>query len=104
MARDCPRQCESPRPPKSLICYWCKQQGHIAHLNGALPAVIVQIDRVRRTALVDTGCTQTLVHKSCCQTWKKKQVPLLVVGGSSSMCCGESVVQIGIGNGPSVAI
>ena len=74
------------------------------HLNGALPAVNVQIDGVRRTALVDTGCTQTLARKPCCETWKKKQAPLLVVGGSSSMCCGESVVQIGIGDGPSVAV
>ena len=73
-------------------------------MNGALPAVSVQIDGIRRTALMDTGCTQTLVRKPCCQTWKKKQVPLMVVGGNSSMCCGESVVQIGIGNGPSVAV
>ena len=122
MAQDCPRWHGSPRSPKILICYRCKRQGHIArncpgnervfstslsprpHMNGALPAVSVQIDRVRQTALVDTGCTQTLVHKPCCQMWKKKQVPLLVVGGNSSMCCGESVVQIGIGNGPSVAV
>ena len=125
MARDCPRRRGSPRPSKTLICYRCKRQGHVAqnclgkrargrvfcaslsprpHLNGALPAVIVLIDGVRRTALVDTGCTQTLVRKPCCQTWKKKQVPLLVVGGNSSMCCGESVVQIGVGNGPSVAV
>ena len=73
-------------------------------MNGALPAVSVQIDGIRRTALVDTGCTQTLVRKPCCRTWKKKQVPLMVVGGNSSMCCGESVVQIGISNGPSVAV
>ena len=30
MARDCLRRCESPRPRKSLTCYWCKRQGHIA--------------------------------------------------------------------------
>ena len=53
---------------------------------------------------MDTGCTQTLVCKPCCQTWMKKKVPLLFVGGSSLMCCGESVVQIGISNGPSVAV
>ena len=53
---------------------------------------------------MDTGCTQTLVCKLCCQTWEKKKVLLLIVGGSLSMCCGESVVQIGIGNGPSVAV
>ena len=125
MAQDCLRRCESPRPRKSLTCYRCKRQGYIArnspgneqgdessasipatqpHLNGALLAVTVQIDGVRLTALVDTGCTQTLVRKPYCQTWEKKKVPLLVIGESSSMCCGESVVQIGIGNGPSVAV
>ena len=31
------------------------------HLNGALPAVSVQIDGVRCTALVDSGCTQTML-------------------------------------------
>ena len=119
VARDCLRRCESPRPRKSLTCYRCKRQGHFArtrgrvfstsllpkpHMNGTLPVVTVQIDRVRCTALMDTGSMQTLGRKPCCQTWEKKKVPFLVVGGSSSMCCGESVVQIGIGNGSSVAL
>ena len=103
MARDRLRRYESPRPQKSLTCYRCKQQGHNCtklsgkrargrvfsaslllkpHLNGVLPTVTVQIDRVRHTALVDTGCTQTLVCKPCCQMWEKKKVSLLVVGGS----------------------
>ena len=81
-ARDGLRWCECPRPQKSLTFNWCKRQGHIArncpgneqggqvfstslfpkpHLNGTLPAVTVQIDRVRCTALVDTGCTQTML-------------------------------------------
>ena len=86
MARDCPRRRGSPRSSKTLICYRCKRQGHVArncpgnervfsaslsprpHLNGALPAFSVQINGVRRTALVDTGCTQTLVRKPCCRT------------------------------------
>ena len=81
MARDCPRWRGSPRSPKThllsvqttgLRC--TKLSGKRARgrvfsaslsprppLNGALPAVSVQIDGVRRTALVDTGCTQTML-------------------------------------------
>ena len=84
MTRDCPRWRGSPRSPKILICYRCKRQGHIArncpgndrvfsaslsprpHMNGALPAVSVQIDGVRRTApggyrLYANPSTQTML-------------------------------------------
>ena len=30
MAQDCPRRHRSPRSPKTLICYQCKQQSHVA--------------------------------------------------------------------------
>ena len=54
--------------------------------------------------LVDTDCTETLLCKLCCQTWERKEVPMLTVGRSSLICCGESVVRIGIGTGPPVAV
>ena len=54
--------------------------------------------------LVDTGCTQTLVHKACCNAWEKKKVPVLTDGGGSLVCCGESIVHISIGDGPPVAV
>ena len=40
----------------------------------------------------------------CCQTCESKEVTVLTVGGSSWICCGESVVRIGIGNEPPVAV
>ena len=58
----------------------------------------VWINGCKRSALVDTGCTQTLVRKACCNAWEKK-VPVLTVGGGSLVCCGESVVD-----GPPVAV
>ena len=82
-----------PRSPKTLIWYSMQTTGPRCtklsgkrvrgrvfsaslfprpHLNGALPVVSVQIDGVRRTALVDAGCTQTLVRKPCCRTWEEK--------------------------------
>ena len=63
----------------------------------------MRINGCKRSVLVDTGCTQTLVHKACCNAWEKK-VPLLTVGGGSLVCCGESVVHISVGDGPPVAV
>ena len=120
MARDCPRRRGSPRSPKTLICYQCKRQGHVARncpgneRGDESSAPVFPPDLIWMALCLQSVCRLTglgvlpwwmqAVHKPCCQTWKKKQVPLLVVGGNSSMCCGESVVQIGIGNGPSVAV
>ena len=73
-------------------------------VNRALPRVRVRINGKKRTTLVDTGYTQTLVCKLCCQTWERKEVPVLTVGWSLLICCGESMVQIGIGNRPPVAV
>ena len=54
--------------------------------------VSVCVNGKKHTALVDTGCTQTLVHKLCCQTWERKEVPVLTAGGSSLICRGESLL------------
>ena len=56
-------------------------------VNGALSMVSVHINGKKRTALVDTGYTQTLVCKLCCQTWERK-VFVLTVGRSLLICCG----------------
>ena len=66
-------------------------------LNKALPAVSVHINGCKRLALVDTGCTQTLVRKACCNAWEKKKVPVLTVGGGSLVCCGVTVVHNSVG-------
>ena len=73
-------------------------------VNRTLPMVSMCINGKKHTALVDTGCTQTLVCKLCCQTWERKEVLMLTVDESSLTCCGESVVWIGIGNEPPVTV
>ena len=69
-------------------------------VNRALPKVRVCINEKKRTALVDTGCSQILVRKLYCQTWKRKEVHMFTVGGCSLICCRESVVRIGFAMGP----
>ena len=107
-------------PRRSVLCYRCKQRRHIARnflgqeaegqdlgtillssppqspLNRALSTMTVLIDRMRCTALVNTGCMQTLICKACCQAWERKEVHMLTVGRSVLKCCGVSVVWLGI--------
>lgn len=64
----------------------------------------VQIDGMRCIALVDTGCTQTVICKACCQAWERKEVHVLTVDGNTLRCCGVRVVWLGISNRPSVDI
>ena len=124
-SRDC--RCRSStkdtpdqRARTRMHCHRCDKLGHIARncpgkrarggrhsasllpkspLSKALPAVGVRINGCKRSALIDTGCTQTLVRKACCSAWEKK-VPVLTVGGGSLVCCGVSVVHISVGDGP----
>ena len=51
-----------------------------------------------RTALVDTGCTQSLLRMACCQTWRKEKVQVLTVGGRTLSCRGIGTVQLGVSN------
>ena len=120
LARDCLLQ----HKPIPALCYKCKKQGYSLWVSGkrirgwnfgasfspktsvnmALPTVSVHINGKKHTALVDAGCTQTLVHKLCCQMWERKEAPMITVGESSLICYGESVVWIGIGNRPPVVV
>ena len=53
---------------------------------------------MRRIALVDNGCMQTLMCKICCKAWKRKEV--LTVGGSRFKCCGVGVTRLCVSNRP----
>ena len=72
--------------------------------NKALSAVSVRINRCKRSTLVDTWYTQTLVRKACCNAWEKKKVPVLTVSAGSLVCYGESIVHISVSDGPPVAV
>ena len=64
-------------------------------LNRALSTMTLQIDGMRCTALVDTGCTQTLIRKVCCQVWERKEVHVVTVDGNILKCCGIGMVRLG---------
>ena len=63
-----------------------------------LSTMTVQIDGMRHTALVDTGCMQTLIHEACCQVWERKEVHVLTVGGSTLLCWGVGLVWLSMNN------
>ncbi|MPC78693.1 hypothetical protein E2C01_073187 [Portunus trituberculatus] len=50
-------------------------------LNEVLPNVIVYVDGVKCRASVDTSCSRSIVHVSCCKTWKKHTINMLTVSG-----------------------
>ena len=66
-------------------------------VDGALLMVTFCINGTPCKALVDTGCTQSLVHKSCCWAWKKKATYKLTVDEGVLTCCGIGVVHVSIG-------
>ena len=84
-----------------LRCQFFSPQSPV---NRVQPTVSMHINEKKRPTLVDTGCTRTLVRKLCCQMWERKEVPVLTVGGSSLICCEESVVRIGMSNVLPVAV
>ena len=73
-------------------------------VNGALPVVTVRIDGTPCTAVMDTGCTQWLVRKSCCQAWMKKPTHMLTADRGALMSCTIGVVHVSIGAKPTFGI
>ena len=73
-------------------------------VNGTLPVVTVCIDGTPCRALVDTGCTQSLVCKSCCWEWMRKATCMFIVGGGALTCCGIKVVHVSISVKPAFTI
>ena len=46
-----------------------------------LPSMKVHVDRQEYTALIDSGCSQTLVSKAVCRFWKRKSAGVLTADG-----------------------
>ncbi|MPC69614.1 hypothetical protein E2C01_063844 [Portunus trituberculatus] len=46
-------------------------------MSEALPCVIVSVKGVRHRVLVDTGCSQSVVHVSCCKAWMKGAIDMV---------------------------
>lgn len=53
-----------------------------------LPAIKVFVDGQECTALVDSGCSQTLANKAMCRYWRQKEVRVLTADGRTLKCKG----------------
>ena len=68
-------------------------------MNEALPAVPVRIIGFRRLALLEMGCSRSLVTRALCHSWEKKKVDVFTVGEGALRCCGVGRVQLDVGSG-----
>ena len=68
-------------------------------MNEALPAVIVCINGYQRLALLDMGCSRSLVTRVICYSWEKKKVDVFTVGEGALRCFWVERIQLDIGSG-----
>lgn len=72
----------------------------------ALPTLEVSVDDINRVALVDSGCSTSVICKQCCRpgSWRKEAVEIVTVNGQRQRCEGIASVYVGIPHGQSVLI
>ena len=73
-------------------------------MNEALPIAAVRVDGTRLDALVDTVCSVSVVHASCCMSWRRRDVKVLTMGGREHRCEGTGVVCLRLNGGATVNI
>ena len=71
---------------------------------GALPIVDVIVDGHRCRALVDSDCTENLVHKSVCRTWRPQQTAVTSLSGDPLLASGIGRVQLSTHSGQSAEV
>ena len=64
----------------------------------------VRVDRQECMALIDSGCSQTLVSKATCSFRKQKSAGVLTVNGRTLNCRGYSKIKVEVGQVPAVDI
>ena len=60
----------------------------------ALQCTTVIINERICKAMVDCGCTKTLVHKDWCGKWERKDIEMLTITGKKWKCLGVARVQM----------
>ena len=68
-------------------------------LSGALPVIRLDVDGRECSALVDTGCTDTIVHVDCCKEWRPHRVPITTMSGDRLCCRGVGRVSVRLPDG-----
>ena len=70
----------------SLATFW--------PVNVALPIIKVQVDGIQCSALVNTGCSWSIVSADQCNVWSSQQVDMRTIDRTSYACCGVRTVSI----------
>ena len=60
----------------------------------ALQGVAVKINGRDCRAMVDCGCTKTLVHKDWCDEWQRKDVEMLTIAEAKFKCLGIATIRM----------
>ena len=63
-------------------------------VNVALLVIKLQVNSVQCLALVDAGCSQSIVSADQCMAWSSQQVDMWTIDGTSRACCGVRTVSI----------
>ena len=61
---------------------------------GVLPSVMLSVDGRECRAMVDSGCTRTLIHEDWCTTWQRQDVGTLTISEEMWRCLGVAHVRI----------
>ena len=69
-----------------------------------LPSMKVRVDGQECTALIDSGCSQTLVSKAMCRFWKQKSAGVLTADGRTLNCRGYGKIKVEVSQVPAVDI
>ena len=69
-------------------------------MKEALPGIEVRIDGIVRVALVDSGCTTSVIYKHC-NSYRNEAVEIITVSGRRQACEGVASVRVSVPNGRS---
>ena len=73
-------------------------------LNTTLLVANIYVNRTQCLALVDTGCSRTIVDADRCRSWRRAAVDVITIGGMSRSCCGVGTVTVATDGGNSAKI
>ena len=73
-------------------------------ISGALPVTDVSVDGASCRALVDSGCTENLVHAPFCRQWRRERTAVSTMSGDPFYCIGVGRVNVSTATGQSAEV
>ena len=73
-------------------------------VNAVSPAARIYVDGAKCSALIDYGCSRTIIDADRCRSWRRAIVDVMTIGGMSRPCCGDGMVFVSMEEGSSAKI